>query len=179
MIWQKLAPHIKEERVPVGTDVSDARVIGVSNELGLHASSRSTSADLSRYQRIELNWFAYNPMRVNIGSIGLADTDEKTGITSPDYTVFSCLDTLNPYYLLYYLTSETGLDEIGRNCSGAVRKRLYYSGLSNINIPIPDLDEQQALVDKVFAIERIRDAFESSRKKAEVLLQQVLKESFA
>lgn len=80
---------------------------------------------------------------------------------------------------MYYLTSEKGLDEIGRNCSGAVRKRLYYSGLSNINIPIPDLDEQQALVDKVFAVERIRDAFESSRKKAEVLLQQVLKESFA
>jgi type I restriction enzyme M protein len=121
----RLGDYIREECNPLGAaGAQDLRLIGVSNEHGLHASSRDTSDDLSRYQRIEKNWFAYNPMRVNVGSIGLADDESKTGFTSPDYTVFSCRKGLDPHYLLHFLKSDYGLEAIARNCSGAVRKRL-------------------------------------------------------
>ncbi len=179
MKWQKLGPHIREERKAVGSSTSKDRLIGVSNEHGLHSSSRNASADLSRYQRIELYWFAFNPMRVNIGSIGLADCEEKTGITSPDYAVFSCLDTINPFYLLHFLTSEIGLNQINKNCSGAVRKRLYFSGLSNINLPVPPLPEQLSIVRKVAEVNELQKEIERSRVIAAHLLQAVLKEAFA
>ena len=149
----RLGDYIREECNPLGSPGAQGlRLIGVSNEHGLHASSRDTADDLARYQRIERNWFAYNPMRVNIGSIGLADDDSKTGFTSPDYTVFSCRDGLDPHYLLHFLKSDYGLEAIGRNCSGAVRKRLYYSGLSEIEMPIPDIKQQRALVARIHSI---------------------------
>jgi type I restriction enzyme S subunit len=149
----RLGDYIREECNPLGSlGPRHLRLIGVSNEHGLHVSSRGTSDDLSRYQRVEKNWFAYNPMRVNVGSIGLADDDAKTGFTSPDYTVFSCREGLEPHYLLHFLKSDYGLDAIARKCSGTVRKRLYYSGLAEINLPIPSLDEQRELVRKIRSI---------------------------
>jgi type I restriction enzyme S subunit len=149
----KLGDYIREECNPLGSaGAQELQLIGVSNEHGLHASSRDTSADLSRYQRIEKNWFAYNPMRVNVGSIGLADEESKTGFTSPDYTVFSCRKGLDPHYLLHFLKSDYGLEAIVRNCSGAVRKRLYYSGLAEIELPVPSLEEQRAVVMRIHRI---------------------------
>ena len=146
----RLGDYIREECRPLGpSGAQHLRLIGVSNELGLHISSRESSDDISSYKRIEKNWFAYNPMRVNVGSIGLADDESKIGFTSPDYTVFSCRDGLDPHYLLYFLKSEYGLEAIGRNCSGAVRKRLYYNGLAEIKLPIPSMDEQRTLVKRI------------------------------
>lgn len=152
----KLGDYIREECNPLGsTGAQELRLIGVSNEHGLRLSSRETSADLARYQRIERNWFAYNPMRVNVGSIGLADDECKIGYTSPDYTVFSCREGLNPHYLLYFLKSDYGLEAIARNCSGAVRKRLYFSGLADIELPVPSIEEQCAIVTRINGIREI------------------------
>jgi restriction endonuclease S subunit len=152
----------------------------VSNEHGLHSSSRDTSSDLSRYQRIEKNWFAYNPMRVNVGSIGLADDELKTGFTSPDYTVFSCREGLDPHYLLHFLKSNYGLEAIARNCTGAVRKRLYYSGLADIELPVPSMDGQRAFVARIShineAIRFIRDE-NSDRHELPQLKQAILQEA--
>ncbi len=179
----RLADFIREECNPLGTSgAQNLRLIGVSNEHGLHGSSRDTSDDLSRYQRIERNWFAYNPMRVNVGSIGLADDELKTGFTSPDYTVFSCREGLDPHYLLHFLKSDYGLEAIARNCSGAVRKRLYYSGLSEIDLPIPSIVEQRALVARIHRIgETIRFIREENSDRHELpkLKQAILQEAIA
>ncbi|MBR1279765.1 restriction endonuclease subunit S [Bradyrhizobium sp. AUGA SZCCT0283] len=149
----RLGDYIQEECRPLGSlGAQHLRLIGVSNEHGLHVSGRDLSDDISNYQRIEKNWFAYNPMRVNVGSIGLADDESKIGFTSPDYTVFSCKDGLDPHYLLHFLKSEYGLEAIARNCSGAVRKRLYFNGLAEIELPIPNIDEQRALVKRIHEI---------------------------
>lgn len=179
----RLGEYIREECNPLGSaGAKKLRLIGVSNEHGLHASSRDTSEDLCRYQRIERNWFAYNPMRVNVGSIGLADDDAKTGFTSPDYTVFSCRKGIDPHYLLHFLKSDYGLESIARNCSGAVRKRLYYSGLAEIELPIPSLDEQRALVARIHGIDdtiRFIREENSDRHELPQLKQAILLEAIA
>lgn len=181
MIVAKLGDYIREERNPLGSaGAQELRLIGVSNDHGLHASSRETSADLARYLRIEKNWFAYNPMRVNVGSIGLADDESKTGFTSPDYTVFSCREGLDPHYLLHFLRSDYGLEAIARNCSGAVRKRLYYSGLAAIELPVPSMDEQRAFVTRINSISQtirfIREE-NSDRHELPQLKQAILQEA--
>ena len=150
----RLGDHIHEESHAVGKDATKFHLVGVSNELGLVPSPRESAADdLSRYQRVKRDWFVYNPMRVNVGSIGLADDDSKTGITSPDYTVFSCRDSLDPRYLLHFLKSNYGLEAIARQCSGAVRKRLYYSGLAEIELPIPPLERQREVLAHIQSIQ--------------------------
>ncbi len=181
MIVAKLGDYIREECHPLGSlGAQELRLVGVSNEQGLHASSRDTSADLARYQRIDKNWFAYNPMRVNVGSIGLADEESKTGFTSPDYTVFSCREGLDPHYLLHFLKSDYGLEAIARNCSGAVRKRLYYSGLAEIELPVPSMDDQIAFVRRINhisdTIRLIRDE-NSDRHELPKLKQAILQEA--
>ena len=179
----RLGDYIREECHPLGSlGAQELRLIGVSNEHGLHASSRDTSADLARYQRIEKNWFAYNPMRVNVGSIGLADDETKTGFTSPDYTVFSCREGLDPHYLIHFLKSDYGLEAIARNCSGAVRKRLYYSGLAEIELPVPSMDEQIAFVKRIDHIsDTIRFIREENSDRHELpqLKQAILQEAIA
>lgn len=150
----RLGDHIREESHPVGKEAAKFHLVGVSNELGLVPSPRESAADdLSRYQRVKRDWFAYNPMRVNVGSIGLADADGKTGITSPDYVVFSCRDSLDPRYLLHFLKSDYGLEAIAQQCSGAVRKRLYYSGLAEIELPIPSIQRQREVVAHIESIQ--------------------------
>jgi type I restriction enzyme, S subunit len=177
----RLGDFIREECNPLGTlGAGNLRLIGVSNEHGLHVSSREASDDISRYQRIEKNWFAYNPMRVNVGSIGLADDDSKTGFTSPDYVVFSCRRGLDPHYLLHFLQSDYGLEAIVRNCSGAVRKRLYFGGLAEIELPIPGIEEQRRLVARIHAIiDTIRDISDGNSDRHELprLKQSILEEA--
>jgi len=177
----RLGEHIHEESHPVGKEAAKFHLVGVSNELGLVPSPRESAAnDLSRYQRVKRAWFAYNPMRVNVGSIGLADDDSKTGITSPDYTVFSCRDSLDPRYLLHFLKSDYGLEAIAQQCSGAVRKRLYYSGLAEIKLPIPPIKRQREVVAHIESIQNavtfIRDELVRGQTLAK-LKQAILQEA--
>jgi type I restriction enzyme S subunit len=150
----RLGDYIQEETHPLGEGGGvGLSMIGVSNERGLEVSSRSTSANIARYIEVRKDWFAYNPMRINVGSIGLADDDSKTGYTSPDYTVFSCKDGLLPKYLLRFLKSEYGLEAVARHSSGAVRKRLYFSGLSEIELEIPSIEDQQKSINRFEKVE--------------------------
>ena len=78
-------------------------VLGVSNVDGITATSHKKSKDLSKYLVIEPNCFAYNPYRINVGSIGLTP-EKKYGLVSPAYTVFKVKDNIliNPLGRFYY-----------------------------------------------------------------------------
>jgi hypothetical protein len=55
--------------------------------------------DISRYKRLPPRAFAYNPMRINVGSIAMNDGAEEV-LVSPDYVVFACnVEGLDPDYL--------------------------------------------------------------------------------
>src|SRR3712207_2971418 len=58
-----------------------SNVLGVDNEEGLIPSDRLLGDDFSRYKLVRKHQFAYNPMRLNVGSIGLWGED-KTAIVS-------------------------------------------------------------------------------------------------
>ena len=140
----KLGELLFEQRKTIGKpDGNNLDLMGVSNKIGLHLSKARRIADLSRYKLIQKDWFAYNPMRINVGSVGYVINKEHIGIVSPDYVVFSCSEKITPEYLLYLLKSDEGKEAIGKNASGAVRKRLYFSNLANIEIVLPTIDIQK------------------------------------
>ena len=142
-----------ERRERVGTpDASALPLLGVSNAEGLHRSVKERIADMSRYFHVRRDWFAYNPMRINVGSIGWAETEEQTGVISPDYVVFSCGERILSGLLYLYLRSRVGLDAINSGTAGSVRERLYFDSLGRINFPLPPLAEQQRVVARVDAI---------------------------
>ncbi len=145
---------IEQKKSVKAPDGNGLDLIGVSNAIGLHVSRAKRIDDLSRYKFIEKGWFAYNPMRVNVGSIGFAYKEEQIGIVSPDYVVFSCSDKILPEYLLYLLKSDEGIEEINKNASGAVRKRLYFSDLARIEIVLPSIESQR---NRLLAFRRIKE----------------------
>jgi type I restriction enzyme S subunit len=143
----KLGKVLIEQRIAVDKkDGNKLPLIGVSNKVGLIPSQQQRLPDLSRYKLVKLNWLAYNPMRINVGSIGLADCSEKTGIISPDYVVFSCGEKILPEYFLYFIKSDIGMLEIAKNTGGSVRERLYFKNLANIDIELPSVETQYEIL---------------------------------
>ena len=58
-------------------------VLSVNNRAGLVPSDRKLGSEFSRYKLLRRNQFAYNPMRLNVGSIALC-RNGTVGIVSPD-----------------------------------------------------------------------------------------------
>jgi hypothetical protein len=155
-----LGEVLREERQRIGTPDADALpLLGVSNVGGLHRSSKERIPDMSRYFRVERDWFAYNPMRINVGSVGWAEREDQTGVISPDYVVFSCTEKVLPRLVYLFLKGRPGLDAINLETAGSVRERLYFDALSRIHFPLPPLAEQRRIVGRIQALaERIGEA---------------------
>ena len=95
----QLKKIIKEERKVIGIPDGDGfPVLGVTNKEGISFTGVKTSEDKSKYLRLRPRWFAYNPYRINVGSIGLS-SHSQDGIVSPAYVIFSTLPELDPDYV--------------------------------------------------------------------------------
>ena len=79
--------------------------------------------------------FAYNPARVNIGSLGRNEFDFD-GCVSPVYVVFSVLDGYENYFDLFRKT-DFFKDSVASLAIGGVRQSLSYDDLSLIETIIP------------------------------------------
>jgi type I restriction enzyme S subunit len=125
---------------------TDTEVYSVTNSEGFtrsidYFSKEVFSKDVSNYKIVCKGQFAYNPSRINVGSIDyLRQVDQV--IVSPLYIVFETDDELNSDYLLRYLKSNWGNTQIRSNTEGAVRDSLKFKGLEGIKIPLPSLDNQ-------------------------------------
>jgi type I restriction enzyme S subunit len=93
------------------------------------------SKSIENYFVVKNHWFAYNPSRINIGSIGLNKSE--IGAVSPVYEVFSTRDYFH-FFIEYILQLENTKNAIIQRCSGTVRQALNYIGLSSISLKIPD-----------------------------------------
>lgn len=121
-------------------------VMGVTKAEGVVPMREQTiAADISRYKRLPPRAFAYNPMRINVGSIAMNERDEAV-LVSPDYVVFACNpDGLDPDYLDHLRKTSWWAHYINSGGSGSVRQRTYYDDLAALKLPLPDLDEQKAI----------------------------------
>ena len=135
-------------------DNANIPVYSVTNTSGFcteYFSKEVASKDKTTYKIVNKGFFAYNPSRINVGSVDwLRDMDRV--IVSPLYNVFFVDDTLDQQYLYYYLKSPVGLFYINELASGSVRNNLKFSILSEFNIPFPDLTIQK---DIAITIDRI------------------------
>ncbi|QTL05578.1 restriction endonuclease subunit S [Aquabacter sp. L1I39] len=122
-------------------------VMGVTNSRGIVPMREQTvGADIDRYKKLPPRAFAYNPMRINVGSISM-NTSNRTVLVSPDYVVFACEeDSMEPDYLDHLRQTRWWLYQINSGGSGSVRQRTYYDDLAALHLPLPDLGEQRDIV---------------------------------
>lgn len=121
-------------------------VRAVNKKLGMIPMKESVVADsIDRYKVVEKDEFAYNPMRINIGSICRWTQDDPC-LVSPDYVVFRCdPDYLDSDYFDHFRRSYRWEQFMARAGAGGVRIRIYFDHLAEIKIPLPSLKEQRRM----------------------------------
>lgn len=151
----------------------ELEVLGVSNVVGITTTSHVKSDDLSGYLIIEPNTFAYNPYRINVGSIGLTPNNV-FGVVSPAYIVFKVQEgKLIPELLLDFLKSFDGLQQINKYARGTVRKALRFDDLCKIEVNFPDYNEQKNIFEKKLIVEKKSNELESEIKTQKQLLSEL------
>ena len=99
-------------------------------------TKRVYSKDTSNYIMVNEGDFAYNPARINIGSIGINDLDV-LGCVSPVYVVFS-VDADYQSFFEFYFKSAIFRAETMLRASGSVRQSLNYNDFALITLLYPD-----------------------------------------
>ena len=98
-------------------------------------------ADKSAYWIVEPASFAYNPARINVGSIGYLSTS-KNVIVSSLYEVFKSDETCDDRFLWHWFKSPLFMKQIEMLQEGGVR--LYYKLLKS-EIWMPSVEEQRLI----------------------------------
>lgn len=113
------------------------------------------SKDLSNYKVIRKGDIAYNPSRINVGSIDLLQNYD-IGVMSPMYVIVRCKENiLNNEFLKQWLLSNTFYSLMEKNLQGGVRKSLPYNIFKNIKIVIPPLKEQQQIAEFLSSVDEL------------------------
>jgi type I restriction enzyme S subunit len=125
---------------------ADIEVFSVTNSEGFtrstdYFSKEVFSKDVSNYKVVNPGQFAYNPSRINVGSIDYLRHGSSV-LVSPLYIVFEGHKDIHADYLLRYLKSNWGNAQIRANTEGAVRDSLKFIGLERIKLPLPLFDDQ-------------------------------------
>ena len=129
-------------------------VYSVTNEKGFctgYFSKEVASKDKSTYKIVPRGYFAYNPSRINVGSVDWQKYEDRV-IVSPLYVVFGVSDRLDCQYLLHYLKSNMMLSFIKEYATGSVRDNLKLADLGKFPINLRPVEEQRqiaATLDKI------------------------------
>ena len=98
-------------------------------------SKQVFSNSIAKYIVVKHNDFAYNPARINIGSIGMNEFNFD-GCVSPVYVVFRCQKGYEYFFNLYRRTTFFA-EEVKKRAIGGVRQTLSYKDLSLIQLVYP------------------------------------------
>ena len=115
---------------------------GFINQEDIFEDRRVASVDTSNYYVIDKGCFAYNPSRINVGSLAYK-FDDKISIISPLYISFKAENIfLIDTFLLYWFKTIEFTKQMNNSFEGSVRNTLSYENLIKMNISIPSLEEQ-------------------------------------
>ncbi|HJD08736.1 MAG TPA: restriction endonuclease subunit S [Candidatus Ligilactobacillus faecavium] len=134
-------------------DSSILNVESISNKEGFISQKKQfdnyqvASKDLSNYYVIHPKDFAYNPSRINVGSIAYKNPNDVKGIVSPLYVSFKCKnDIILDKYLWYWFKSANFEHQRVRLSEGGVRDTLSFNQLSKMKISIPSFEIQKQTI---------------------------------
>jgi type I restriction enzyme S subunit len=128
-----------------GTSPDQATVYSVTNSVGMIPMDEGVIGEnIERYKTVSHFDFAYNPMRINVGSIAMWDGNEDV-LVSPDYVVFRCGPKLDAEFLEQFRQTHYWRHFVTRAGGGSVRVRIYFNDLAAMKLNLPSLDEQKAI----------------------------------
>jgi len=149
------------------------KVLGVSNEIGIFLNEKLQAEETNQsYFVVAKNEFCYNPYRINVGSIGLNTFDYDNQIISGAYVVFATKEEeLSSKYLEALFDSKGFLAYVNDKANGAVRMNLKFEDMEAWEIPLPPIEEQNAIISQIEKQKTIIEGAEKVLKNWEVELK--------
>ncbi|WP_418643552.1 restriction endonuclease subunit S [Stutzerimonas kunmingensis] len=180
--WRKLpltscllGSNLRNSSLTQGAD----RIMSVNKIEGMIPMRAETiGKSIDRYKVVKTGWFAYNPMRINVGSICRWSGDSDC-LVSPDYVVFSCNEELLlGSYFDHFRQAEPWANYMRNAGNGSVRVRIYLNDLSLLKIPLPTLGEQAKIAVVLTTAEQeiktLRRKLACFKQEKKALMQQLL-----
>ena len=149
-------------------------VIGISNEKTLISTKADMkNVSLAPYKLFRPTEFCYVTVTSrNGGKISLAlNTTDNTKIVSSSYTVFRSKNAnkLLPKYL-FLMLNRPEFDRYTRfNSWGSARETFDWDEMCRVQIPLPPIDVQQAIVDVYLCLERAKHIASQARERLKTL----------
>jgi type I restriction enzyme, S subunit len=163
-------------------------VYSISNKAGFvpqseqfeGVDSEKRGYDISLYKIIERNTFAYNPARINVGSIGYSGNLHNIIISS----LYVCFQTKNGVYdqFLQLFFETSGFQySVNSKVEGGIRSYLFYENFAGIQVAIPSPAEQQKIASCLSSMDALLDAetqkFDALKTHKKGLMQQLFPSS--
>jgi len=152
--WQakKVGDLIKQSSLR-NKDGVERPVYSVSNSLGFIPQNSQfdgreniASDDRTNYKVVKPGYIAYNPARINVGSIAQSKLNFDA-IVSPMYVVFELDKSVDSDFLMLWLLTDGYKKQRQSNLEGSVRQILSFDALSEMKILLPSLAEQKKIAE--------------------------------
>lgn len=127
------------------------------------------SKDLSNYFIIKPGMFAYNPSRINVGSIAYKYKEQDVSIVSPLYVSFKTRESINDLMFLYWFKTESFRRQREKYSEGGVRDTLSFKALSEFKLSVTSVTEQKRITS---FFENINSLIELQENKLAVIKEQ-------
>ncbi len=143
---------VNDEKIkPLEFPEIEFTVLGVSKQTGVFINEILKGEEIKQiYYKVYKNQFCYNPYRINVGSIGFSEFDIENQIISGAYNIFGCNESeLNPKYLDALFKTKKFLDFVNGKANGGVRMDFKIESMQEWQIPLPPLEVQNEIVEKI------------------------------
>ena len=183
--WKKYS--FKNITYPSGTKNKDNipyESYSITNESGFVPQNEKfenggtmKNADKRMYIIVAPHSFAYNPARINVGSIGYQYLDYNV-IVSSLYEVFKTTDECNDQFLWYWFKTKAFDEMIEQLQEGGVRLYFYYDKLCMCSLKMPDVEEQSKIAEYFKILDNLISACSKELDKLQSIKKALLEKMF-
>ena len=132
---------------------SVTNVRGFVNQQEQFEDREMKGEDIAAYKIVSPREFAYNPARINVGSIARYDGETDCMISSLYVCFKAKKELVDSQLLLHILKSPKMMYNYGINGEGGVRIYLFYPNFARIRVKLPSLEEQRRIASFLDCIE--------------------------
>ncbi|MST87898.1 restriction endonuclease subunit S [Lactobacillus porci] len=175
-ITKKYKIRNKQGRILKSFSVSNSNGF-VPQELQFENGGYALNSDKTNSIIVKPNSFAYNPARINVGSIGYYNGD-KDILVSSLYEVFTLREEFDSKYMWYWIKSNNFDRWIYRLQEGSVRSYFYYDKFSEIKEVLPTLDEQKKIGQLLSKLDSVINVHDRALYLLKMIKQSLLQKMF-
>lgn len=131
------------------------------------------------YKILKPKYFAYNPMNIRFGAIGLHKKEFPVAV-SGYYDTFTCKDPSILIFMEHFLKSDAMLNYYDKVSTGSLieKKRVHLSQFLSFELPLPSIEEMRAIAKVLSAadeeISLLQKDLEQEKLKKKSLMQLLL-----